>query len=266
MKRRFLALAFGGGLIAVLVLLLWRHTHAPQSRARPLFSLSPAAITRLDARWSSGKRIALQRDSDGWHMTAPVLALADPTRVNAFLAALDEPISRSYTPASVPLTSAGLVPAQLVLTVNHTEAALGRLNPTNKLRYIRRDHQVFLVADTLLPRLAAGPWQFISTRLLPPDAQVTGIRIGPHDTAHNPRLLVAWQQAHAVRVGPTPSPAPEPVTHIRITLAPPAGTLGYDVLSRNPLTLSRPGSGLAYTFSPAAASRLLATRARTTGS
>ncbi len=266
MRRRFLALALGGSLIAVLILLLWRHTHAPHSRAQPLFSLSPAAITRLEARWSTGKRIALLRGSNGWRMTAPVQAPADPTRVNAFLAALDEPITRSYTMASVPLTSAGLEPARLVLEVNHKKAELGRLNPTDGLRYIRRDHRIYLVADTLLPRLEAGPWQFISTRLLPPGTQVTGVRIGTRDTAGGNLLPAAWQQARAMRVGPTPSPAPEPHGHIRITLAPPAGTLGYDILSRKPLTLTRPGSGLAYTFSPAAASRLLATRARTPGS
>ncbi len=266
MRRRFLALALGGSVIAVMVFLLWRHAHAPRAHARPLFSLAPAAVTRLDARWASGKRISLRRGNGGWRMTAPVQAPADPTRVHAFLAALGEPVSRRYTAASVPLTSAGLAPARLVLQVNREKAELGRTNPATGLRYIRRGEQVFLVSDTVLPRLAAGPWQFISNRLLPAGDRVKGVRIGDRDATGNGPLLAAWQNAHALRVGPMPSPAPGPLAHVRITLAPPAGTLGYDVLSRTPLKLTRPGSGLVYTFSPTATSRLLAARARTPGS
>lgn len=266
MRRRFLPLVLGGIVIAVLVLLLWRHAHAPHHRARPLFGLAPAAVTRFDARWASGKRISLHHGAGGWRMTAPVQAPANPTRVDAFLAALDEPVSRGYTAASVPLTSAGLAPARLVLEVNREKAELGRLNPASGLRYIRRGDRVYLVADTLLPRLAAGPWQFISTRLLPPGPRVTGIRIGTRHLPDDPRLLAAWQDASALRVGPIPAPAPAALAHVRITLAPPAGTLGYDILSRAPLQLTRPGSGLVYTFSPAATSRLLAARARTPGS
>lgn len=266
MKRRFLALALGVIALVALTLLLWRHAHTPRSQAQPLFTLVPGAVTRLDARWASGKRITLLQGARGWRMTAPVRAPVDPTRIDAFLAALDESVSRSYPVASVPLKGAGLAPAKLVLTVNHDKAELGRLNPANGLRYIRRGDQVFLVADTVLPRLAAGPWQFISTRLLPPGSRVTGVRIYTRKTRDDARLPAAWQHARALRVGPVPSPAPPPLAHVRITLAAPAATLGYDILSRKPLELARPGSGLVYTFSPAAASRLLAAHARTSGS
>lgn len=266
MKRRFLALALGLVALAVLALLLWRHAHAPPSRTHPLFSLAPAAITRLDARWASGKHISLRRSSRGWRMTGPVQAPADPTRVNAFLAALDEPVSRSYPVTSVPLKGAGLAPPRLVLTVNREKAELGRINPTNGLRYIRRNDRIFLVADTVLPRLAAGPWQFISTRLIPPGVRVTGIRIDNRNKRGDARLRSAWQRASALRVGPMPAGTTHRIGHVRVTLAPPAATLGFDVISRKPLELTRPGSGLVYTFGPTAASRLLAAHARTSGS
>lgn len=266
MKRRFLALSLGIVVLAVLALLLWRHAHAPRSQAKPLFSVTPAAVTRLDARWASGKQITLLRRPSGWQMTAPVQAPADPTRVKAFLAALDEPVSRSYAAADVPLKGAGLAPPRLVLTVNREKAELGRLNPTNGLRYIRLGPRVLLVADTLLPRLAAGPWQFISTRLLPSGTRVREVRLEPGKATGSTQLIAAWQKARARHVGPVPSPAPAALAHVRLTLAPPGGTLGYAVLSRHPLELTRPGSGLLYTFSPAATSRLLAADARTPGS
>ncbi len=266
MKRRFLVLALGVIVLAVLGLLLWQHAQAPRSRAKPLFSLAPSAITRLDARWASGKQISLRRDARGWRMTAPVQAPADPTRVNAFLAALGEPISRGYAAARVPPNDAGLAPPRLVLTVNGGKADLGRLNPANGLRYIRRGQRVFLVADTLLPRLAAGPWQFISTQLLPPGTRVRRVQLGSGTATRDALLLSAWQQARARHVGPVPAPAPATLAHVRLTLAPPAGTLDYAILSRHPLELTRPGSGLLYTFSPAATSRLLAAHARTPGS
>ena len=266
MNRRFPVLLLGIAAIIVLGLLLFHHVRQRPAHAHPLFDLAPDAITRLDARWASGKHIALHRGPNGWRMSAPVRAPANATRVGAFLDALSEPVARSYTSSSVPLTSAGLDPARLVLEVNHQKAELGRLNPAGGLRYIRRGQHVFVVADTLLPRLAAGPWQFISTRLIAPGRTVTGVSTGNPPISLDPSAVKAWENARALRVGPPSTPAPAVLGHVRLTLAPPTATTGFNIISRHPLKLTRPGSGLVYTFGPAAASQLLPDRARTSGS
>lgn len=266
MKRRFPVLLLGIAAIVVLSSLLFDHARHHSPHTHPLFTLAPGAITRLDARWASGKHIALHRGPNGWRISAPVRAPANATRIDAFLDALSEPVARSYSPASVPLTSAGLDPARLILEVNHQRAELGRLNPAGGLRYIRRGRHVFVVADTLLQRLAAGPWQFISTRLVAPGRTITGVSAGNPPTALGPSAVTAWQNARALNVGPPPRPTPPVLDHVRLTLAPSAATTGFNVISRRPLKLTRPGSGLVYTFGPAAASHLLPPRARTSGS
>lgn len=264
MKRRIVVIMFGVTVIAALAVLLWRHAHRPARQARPLFGLSPAAVTSVEARWSSGKHIALHRGREGWRITAPVSAPADPTRVGAFLAALSEPVARQYATASVPLKRAGLAPARLTLRVNRQQVKLGNLNPADGLRYIQRGARVFLVADTLLPRLAAGPWQFVSTRLLPPGRRVTALRFPGRAlvTGDSARRSV-WRHARARQVGPLPATAPRPLHRVEVSLSSPPGTLGFAVLGCRPLRLTRPGSGLVYTFGPSAATRLLPHCART---
>lgn len=263
MKRRLLVLGLGAAFIAALAILLWRHAHAPPPRGRPLFATAPAAATRIDARWASGKRIALRRTREGWRMTAPVHAPADPTRVDAFLAATAEPITRTYTAASVPLTRAGLAPARLTLRINGEHAELGSRNPASGLRYVHKDGRVLVLADTLLPRLAAGPWQFLSTRLLPPGSRLTRVRVDGENAGASIRR--AWQDARARVVGPLPATAPRPLGHVELTLAPGTATLGFAIVARHPLQLLRSGEGLVYTFPPSAASNLLPRRARTPG-
>ena len=269
MKRRFVAL---GALLAViggLAFFLWHHAQRPVVPATPLYAIAPQAVTAISARWASGERIALRRGPHGWQLVAPVQAPADGTRVAAFIDALAEPVMHRYSVNAMPLARAGLAPAYLSLRVGSRLSEFGHTNPATGLRYVRRGRYILMVADTLVPRLAAGPWQFISNRLLPPDTTVQGVQLNGEATRNDPHLLAAWQHAVATRVGPTGSPPSRPIAQIRLHLAHPASPLVFNVLARRPqLRLERPNSKLVYTFPAAAASRLLPTlaHARTTGS
>lgn len=269
MKRRFLALAGALIVIGVLAIFLWRHTHRPPAKAVPLYGVAPDAVTVIDAQWASGARITLRRGPSGWSLTAPVRAPADPTRVEAFVGALSEPVARHYTLAAVPLTSAGLAPPRLRLRAGTQTADFGRRNPTTGLRYVRRGHRLFMVRDTLLPRLAAGPWQFLSTRPVPPGLSVQAIQLNEEPPQNGPELVAAWQQAQASSVGPLDSTAAHPLAQVRLHLARRQSPLVFDVLSRRPeFRVMRADSKLVYTFPAAAASRLLpaSEHARTPGS
>jgi len=258
MKRRFLAL--GGVLIVIGVLAfsLWHHTHRPAAAASPLFAVAPDAVTAISARWASGNRIALRRGKHGWFLSAPVRAPADATRVNAFIDALAEPVSQRYTAAAIPLTSAGLAPARLHLRIGGSLAEFGSRNPATGLRYVRRGARILAVNDTLLPRLAAGPWQFLSPRLLPPGTVPQAVQLNDGAPLDGPRLLAAWARARATSVGPADSSPSKPLARIRVHLAHHPQPLVFDVLSRQPeLRLERASSKLVYTLSSAAASQLL---------
>lgn len=259
MRRRFLVLAGALAVIGILAFLLWRHAHRPPPRATPLFTAAPATVTVIAGRWASGERIALRRGAHGWRLAAPVDAPANATRVDAFLAALAEPVAHRYTPAAVPLTRAGLAPPRLRLRVGTEVATFGRRNPATGLRYVRRGRSVFMVADTLLPRLAAGPWQFVSTRPVPPGDSVRAVQRDGAKPVDTPRLLAAWRHARADSVGPeSQSARSRPLARIRLHLAHRPQPLEFDVLARRPrLRLRRAGSTLVYTFPAAAASRLI---------
>ncbi|MGH8128922.1 MAG: hypothetical protein ACRETC_11295 [Gammaproteobacteria bacterium] len=271
MKRRFLALIAILVVIGVLSFFLWRHMHRPVAQATLLYTVTPSAVTAIDARWASGERIALRRGVHGWFLVAPVKAPANATRVNAFLDALGEPVAHRYDVATIPLARAGLAPAYLSLRIGLQQTDFGHTNPASSLRYVRRGQHILMVEDTLVPRLAAGPWQFVSASLLPPGESVQGVQLGSGPVRDSPTLLAAWQHARATRIGPGDASSPsKPVTQVRLRLAHQSHPLVFDILARQPrLQLSRAGSKLIYTLPAAAASRLLPAtlpaHARTTG-
>lgn len=259
MKRRSLALAGTLAVIGILVFLLWRHAHRPPPRATPLFTAAPGTVTAISGRWASGERIVLRRGPHGWRLVVPVSAPADATRVEAFVDALAEPVTHRYTLAAVPATGAGFVPPRLRLRIGTQVAEFGRRNPATGLRYVRRGQSVFTVADTVLPRLAAGPWQFVSTRLVPPGDTVQAIQRDGGASVDAPQLLAAWQHASADSVGPDARPSSSrTLARIRLHLAHRPRPLVFDLLARRPrLRLQRADSKLVYTFPAAAASRLI---------
>jgi|GEM_PF-1962297 len=269
MKRRFLALGSVLIVIGVLAFFLWQHAHRPAAAPSPLFAVAPDSVTAISAHWASGARIVLRRGPHGWFLVAPVQAPADATRVHAFIDALNEPVSRRYTAAAVPFTSAGLAPAQLRLRIGDRLAEFGTSNPATGLRYVRRGTYVLAVDDTLLPRLAAGPWQFLSTRLLPPGAVPQDVQLNDEPALDEPRLLAAWAQARATSVGPGDYPPSKPVAQVRVHLARSPQPLVFNVLSRHPqLRLERASSKLVYRLPATAASQLLpaSVHARAAGS
>lgn len=258
MKRRFLALAGALVVIGVLAFALWRHGQRSPPPPTLLYTLAPGAVTVIDARWTSADRIVLRRGRHGWRMVEPVRAPADATRVYAFVDALSEPVTRRYAAAKVPLAGAGLAPPRLRLRINGQTATFGRRNPATGLRYVRRGQSIFTVSDTLLPRLAAGPWQFLSTRLIPPGRAVQAVQLDEGPPSHEPALVSAWQQARSESVGPADSSPAPPGARIRVLLAQDEQPLVFEVLSRRPrLRIERNASKLVYTFPAAAASRLL---------
>jgi hypothetical protein len=269
MKRRFVALSVLLAVIGVLAFFLWHQAQRPVTAATPLYAIAPQTVTAISARWASGERIALRRSPHGWRLIAPVQAPADATRVDAFIDALAEPVMHRYSVSAVPLARAGLAPAYLSLRIDSRLVEFGHTNPATGLRYVRRGRYILMVADTLVPRLAAGPWQFVSNRLLPPDTTVQSVQLDGEAMRNNPHLLAAWQQAVATRVGPANSPPSRPIAQIRLRLTRRSHPLVFNLLARRPqLRLERADSKLVYTFPATTASRLLPTpaHARATGS
>lgn len=250
---------------------LWLRPRHAAPAPKALFSTAPAALTAVRAKWASGKRLVLVHGVHEWYLQAPIRAPAQPTRIGAFLAALAEPVSRHYRARRVPLAAAGLSPPRLTLVAGGQTAAFGRVNPTTGMRYVLRSGDVYMVADTILPRLAAGPWQFVDPRLLPRRAQPTQITLPSGRTSTDAGLLAAWHRSRAARVGPPRTAAKPVAAHVTIRIAGRENPITFSVRTRHPkLRLDRRGTGVEYILPAAAASRLLpagdAPVARTTGS
>jgi len=261
MRRRNLAIGLAALAIIGLALAIWLRPRGGGNPAgRPLFARAPAAMTQLRARWASGDRLLLRRRAGRWRILQPVRAPADPTRIRAFLAALSEPVSSSYPATRIAPADAGLAPPRLVVAAGDGSASFGRINPATGLRYVRRGNTVFTVADTILPRLAAGVWQFVDPRLLPRGARVTGVRLPGARTRAAPALAGAWQSAVAERVGPPAGRTAPSAGTVAVALAGASATRRFTIRSRRPkLRLDRPGAGVEYILPAAAASRLLPT-------
>lgn len=146
----------------------------------------------------------------------------------------------------------------------------GTLNPANGLRYVRRGNIVFMVADTVLPRLAAGVWQFVDPHIVPRNRQVTGIHFPDGQLSRAPALLAAWQHAEATSVGPAIAATSATPQRISLTLAGISQPLVLTLLSRHPtLRLEWRAAGISYRLPTTTASHLFPDRkapsARTSG-
>lgn len=259
MRRRGWVLAGLAAAIAALAIALVLRSRHPVAASRPpLVAAAPAALTAVRATWASGRSVVLVHRAGRWQMTEPVHAPADRTRVLAFLAALAEPVVRRYPASGLSAAQIGLARPELVLAAGGKRLEFGALNPANGLRYVRRGDAVLLVADTVLPRLAAGPWQFLDTHLLPPGSRVTALHFAGGSAGGEP-LAAAWQAARAQTVEPFAArDAPAGAPRITVSLRGRARPLVFVVLAQAPrLRLGRPATGIQYVLPAAAASRLL---------
>ncbi|MGH8271964.1 MAG: DUF4340 domain-containing protein, partial [Gammaproteobacteria bacterium] len=215
MRNRLIALALLVAAVVALVLLYRHHQNRPPPAATPLTTLAPAALTRLVVKTQGKTTLMLVRNGDGWQMQKPVHARADADRVAALLAGLDEPTTRHYSVHALSLAGVGLAPPAFVLEAGDIRLEFGALNPANLLRYVRRGDTVYLVYDTIAPRLASGPWPFVDRRLLPPDAHIASII----STVPGAGDASAWSNAQAVQIKPLASTPAKDAPTITISLA-----------------------------------------------
>jgi len=131
-----LGLAALGIAAALVAALLWTGEADPGRRAAAETSLAPRprAVERIELR-RAAQELTLVRAAEGWRLTAPVDDLADASRVEALLAALQRLQLRRRLDAQTEALSRaelGLAPARLEIALHHeaktTRLALGRRN------------------------------------------------------------------------------------------------------------------------------------------
>ena len=99
--------------------------------------------------------IALKRTPAGWEITAPFAVLANSQRVEPLLALLAMGDTR-YAAAEVDLDAAGLLEPLAIVHFNDLRIALGNTDISNERRYARRNDEVVLVGEWVLPLINGG--------------------------------------------------------------------------------------------------------------
>ncbi len=258
MRKRLIALALLAAAIAALVLLYRHHQNRPPPAATPLSTLAPASLTRLVVKVQGQPTLILVRGDSSWRMQKPIRARADADRVAALLAGLDEATMRHYSVHALSLAGVGLAPPAFVLEAGGTRLEFGALNSANLLRYVRRGDTVYLVFDTIAPRLASGPWPFVDRRLLPPGARITGIVSTAPGAGNTRQSAAAWSSAQATQVKPLAKGAAKDAPTITVSLAGRKQPIVFTLLSRAPhAELARTDRGILYVLDAALADKLL---------
>lgn len=253
--------ALAAGLIAVLVL-----DRPPEDAAAPITGLERDAIDRVTIHYPDAKSIRLTRGDRGWRLKAPVSARAEASSVAQILR-LAGFESRQAMPANeVKPADIGLEPPQQTVVVNDTRIELGAVQPIDNRRYARVGDTVHLIDEPNMRALDADYADLVARRLLPEDAEITGIELPgatltPTDQggwsvtpdsadrgADAAQTAVdAWKRTEALSVKSAEAAGDGEVSGRAVVTTAEHGELVFEVLQRQPqLLLRRPDLGVVF--------------------
>lgn len=262
MQRRIIINLILVSAVIGLAVFLMNTRKQPANPVKPLTTIPPQIINRLDIIRSGKQEISFSKRDKVWYMTAPLKVRANDNRINAMLQLLHTPSFTRLRAAGRDLDRFDLASPKAILREDAHEFHFGGTNPLEGRRYVMYQGTIHLIPDVLFPQLQQGPAFFISPRLLPEGVRLREIRLpGQHlsfvnhdwqsdppvqDNAAAKRRAHAWLMASAVTIG---SVQPQQSGgEIRITTENGA-VIRFEILQRKPiLKLARTDLGLSYTM------------------
>ncbi len=148
---------------------------APQS----ISQIDPQGINEIVIQRQAREPIRFSRQAGPWQMISPYRVAANPQRIDALLKLLAAQSAAQLPLAEVEPGRLLLADPEITLRLNDEVFAFGDTNPLDKKRYVLYRDTVHLVHDNLYPQLTAGPTFFISTRVLPEQAEIAMVQY-PH--------------------------------------------------------------------------------------
>lgn len=121
--------------------------------------------------------LTLQRDGDGWRITAPVDWPADAANVERLLSILKVESSALAELADINPQALGLQPPKATLRLNDTTLAFGGSNNIGGRRYVLIESRLYLLPDIHLGFAAQGMPGIVDRRLLPGRYQISALRL-----------------------------------------------------------------------------------------
>jgi len=163
--------------IAVLAFASFHFGAEPGEKPSPrISSLQTDDIERIELR-ADALHLTLQRDDDGWRITAPVDWPADAANVERLLSVLRIESSALAELADVDPQALGLQPPKATLRLNDTTLAFGASNNIGGRRYVLVDSRIYLVPDIHLAFAAQGMPGIVDRRLLPGRYDISALRL-----------------------------------------------------------------------------------------
>ncbi len=271
MKARIL---FSLGLLLLVVLvfsvLLFSPKDIEESVIETVSNLDAQATSRIEITRAQQAELVLEKNAAGWMIVSPIVARANPDRVESMLAIVDATSHTRIAADRDRLATFGLDPPQVLLQLDQHEFLFGHTDPIDERRYLYYQQTVHLVDDGLFHQLRQKPEFFVSTRLVPVEETITAMRIRdvqlekkgdrwsmqPAQVGLDSATLVDnWKQARARRI--LPYTAGRQAQSIQFSLGS-GRVLRYELVMEEPVfVLGRADLGLQYQFEADVTSLLL---------
>ena len=173
MRSRWLlnfTLLLGVGLLAGL--LLYERPPAPVTRVS---NLEPSAFSQVRFQPYQEEAFTLERDPNGWRLTAPLNLAANSVRVESLLAVASAQSLDGFRAAGNDLEQFGLLPPRARLELGREVFEFGDTDPLDGRRYVLHAGQVHLVTDAFFQHLGASAASYVHPAPLGPGAEPTRI-------------------------------------------------------------------------------------------
>jgi hypothetical protein len=162
-------------------------------------TLKAEEINRIELQVDA-LQLTLQRDGDGWRITAPVEWPADAANVERLLSILKLESSLLAKLSDVDPQALGLQPPKATLRLNDTTLAFGDTNNIGGRRYVLIDSSLYLVPDIHLAFAAQGIPGIVDRRLLPGRYDITALRLPELEIRRNSEEQ--WQSTRNANTTP----------------------------------------------------------------
>lgn len=244
------------------ILLLTSQPSTPESATQPLTASDPQQAQSVHIALGNGQppELHLQRDAQGWALTAPVAMRADDLAIGEILRLLRLPSQRRIDVDAADLAALQLAPPLWRVQIDEHRFAIGGTEALSGQRYVLYQGQIHLVGDLNAARFDNNYADLVDRSLLGKHAQIQSIRLPQGEVtpvqAGSAEFFARWANAEAqwlVR----PSKMDFDDVRERVTVRLDSASIDFLIRSREPrLELIRPDLDLMYML-PTSASREL---------
>lgn len=162
-----------GGAAAV----VWMETR--DRPPEPLVTTPTSELQRAGFEREDGMRVMLERRADGWWLSEPVVAPADPAEANRLLGVAEAGIAERFPVSAIEPEELGLAAPKYRLRFDDAEIIVGGLNPVTRQRYLQHGDTVLQITDPAGLPPPSTHAQLVHKELLAgAEAPLVAVRIG----------------------------------------------------------------------------------------